>query len=185
MRERLQKRAHAGRFFVLACAVAGTPLAGSVATFTFYNRNGASSSLSRVKPRSDGSLPDIADTSMHSPDQMAGPGPSGVDFVPVLSLQALLDAVPTHMRIAFLKIDAQGFDLNIVRSARMDTLRRVDEILAETYLPRIVGTKFEGVENGLREHWIPYMRSVGFQLTNPPENWDRTSSHNALFAQKG
>lgn len=162
LREKHQKGQFPSRFFVINCAIAGNPLAGGFQTFRFFNRAGQSSSLAPIK-RKDGNLPKFA-TFDPNEDQY-GPGPAGVDFVPVLSLENLLSAIPEHLEIPFLKIDTQGFDLAVVKSASRSKLRRVSKIMTETYLPS--SSTYEGVTNELIRDWIPHMRTMGYKLSNP------------------
>lgn len=167
MRETMQKRVHPSNFFVVNAAVSGKPLAGRVATFHHYNSRGASSSLARVKKDEKGKDPSFADRGKHDPSDQYGPGPAGVDFVPVIGLDALLKAIPMEVDIDILKTDAQGFDLDVIKSARRDTLRRVRMIKTETYLPGVAEKRYVGVKNELLKDWIPYMNKIGFRLVNP------------------
>ena len=66
-------------------------------------------------------------------------------------------------------MDAQGFDLEIVKGASRQTLRRVQKIVAKTYLPRVAETRYKGVRNELQRDWVPYMRSVWFELHKPTD----------------
>lgn len=86
----------------------------------------------------------------------------------MLSLDALLKAVPSRVRIRVLKIDAQGYDLGIVKSASVQQLARVERIMAETYLPGIARVRYEGVVNELHRDWMPFMEERGFRLENSP-----------------
>lgn len=165
LREKYQKVDFPHRFFVLPCAMAGADRAGSVSTFHFYNVVGVSSSLSRA-----GKGAEAADWTNHTkfdPTSKYGPGPAAMDYVPVLSLEALLRAVPTDIHIPYLKIDTQGFDFNVIKGASLSQLRRIRRIMSETYLLRIGARRYEINENDLKD-WIPYMRKAGYVLTNPP-----------------
>lgn len=168
LRENYQKRKYPGQFFVINAAIAGPPLASSFSTFNHYNAQGASSSLSKaLKPK--GITPDFANRTTYDPRGHYGPGISGIDFVAVLSLGNVLDAVPSNITVDFLKTDTQGYDLAVIRSAGKQ-LRRVKKIMSETYLKGIAEWRYENVKNDLDRDWMPYMRQSGFRLTNPPGN---------------
>jgi hypothetical protein len=87
--------------FVIVAAISN---ATGFANFFTYNRNGESSTLA--------DLPDAIKLSTHSSkwwaqDKVRPPDVPKVLFVPVLTLAMLLDAVPPHIRVAFLKTDMQ------------------------------------------------------------------------------
>lgn len=166
LREKFQKR-HVSRFFVINCAIAGAPMAGHISTFHHYNKGGMSSSLAEVRTNSRGEVPGFADRSKHDPSDSFGPGHSGLDYVPVLSLETLLNSVPPNIDISFLKTDTQGFDFAVIKSASRKSLRRVKKIMTETYLTGIERTRYRNVDNDLKKDWIPYMEEMGFDLSNP------------------
>jgi len=173
LRERHQKTLHPSRFFVIACAIGGPPLAGGLATFRHYNL-GVSSSLAPARRDALGRLPGFAKTGDDARGAGEfGPGEGGIDFVPVLSLEALLKAVPSRVEVEMLKTDAQGFDLSVVMSARRETLRRVGRIVSETYLPGVAERRYSGVRNELYRDWMPYMGQVGFRLVNEVHGSDK------------
>lgn len=167
LREMFQKQRHVSRFFVINCAIAGAPMAGHISTFHHYNKGGMSSSLAEVRTNSKGKVPGFADRKRFDPSDNFGPGPAGMDYVPVLSLEALLSAVPPHVSIPLLKTDTQGFDFAVIKSASPKSLRRVKKIITETYLTGIERTRYQNVHNDLKKDWIPYMKEVGFELSNP------------------
>lgn len=169
LRETFQKDPElVNRFYVINCAIAGAPLANSFSVFHHYNKRGMSSSLSTIKTP-EGNLPRYANRSVHDPSENFGPGPGGFDFVPVLSLDAVLDGVPREVQIDFLKTDTQGFDLQVIKSASRGNLRRLRKIKSETYLPQAEQTRYEGATNDLYRDWVPYMKKMGFRLTNPTD----------------
>lgn len=167
LREKHQKNGYPHRFFVVNCAVAGPPLAGGLASFHYYNAAGGSSSLSEARDEAVGRQAWTNRTAF-DPSDTYGPGPAAVDFVPVLSLETVLAAVPTNVSIDFLKTDTQGYDLAVIRSASRLQLRRVRMLTTETYLKGAGNAKYKNVKNDLVD-WIPYMRTMGFRLTNPPQ----------------
>lgn len=184
LRETYQKNSsYAGRFFTLCAAISGKPLSGRVASFRHYNDFGQSSSLSKVlnaslKDKSYGRSVSWSHPSRTATNRPDGPGPSGIDFVPVLSLGNLLMAVPSHVSIPLLKTDAQGHDLNIIKSSPIGVLRRVDRIRSEVYLGNIKELRYQGVNNDL-EDWRVYMRKAGYKLmddapTGKSREWDAT-----------
>lgn len=167
LREEYQKKRYVSRFFVINAAIAGPPHAGHFLTFNHYNVDGASSSLSTALEGPKGRPQSFANRKTFDPSKHYGPGPAGVDFVPVLSLEALLRAVPKNVKIPFLKTDTQGFDLAVVKSAKMGSLRRVGKIMTETYLPGIEKVRYQNVKNDLGRDWMPFMKRIGFKLSNP------------------
>lgn len=167
LRETFQKRLYPRNFFVLNCAVSSPPLAGRVATFHYYNDAGMSSSLSRATQaaRKQEDWARVTDSNMLR--SAYGPGAGGMDFVAVVSLQTVLDAVPDGVNVEFLKTDTQGHDLAVVKSARPETLRRVGKLMMELYAGDSIGAvRYEGVRNSLNEA-TKYLEGVGFRLTNP------------------
>lgn len=166
LRETFQKKLYAHRFFVLNCAVSGPPLAGRIATFHFFNRRGMSSSLSKLHKEMS-KVPVWANPDNFSPKDPYGPGPVGMDIVPVITLNSILSSVPKNVSIPFLKTDTQGHDFAVIKSASIANLRRVKKIMTETYLPGVARTRYHGVQNDISD-WIPYMRQAGYRLMNPP-----------------
>lgn len=179
LRETFQKVKYPSRFFVLNCAVAGHENTG-VATFNFYNHDGVSSSLALATHMND-KLPGYANRSRYTPTEKFGPGPAAIDFVPVISFDTILKAIPKRIAIDYLLVDAQGFDLQIIKSASPQQLRRIPKITSETYLEHFEPT-YQGVENALPQ-WIKYMNSIGYKLENPPpETSDgKWREHNAIW----
>lgn len=180
LREKHQKRGYPHRFFVMNCAVAGPPLAGGLAAFHYYNSAGGSSSLSEARDEAVGRQ-HWTNRTAFDPSDTYGPGPAAVDFVPVVSLESVLAAVPRNVSIDFLKTDTQGYDLSVVRSASREQLRRVRTLTTETYLKGAADVKYKNVQNNL-EDWIPYMKSIGFRLTNPPPP-DQRNEHDAQWVR--
>lgn len=146
-------RAHPHRFFVIAAALAGEPHVG-FRSLHVYNRGGESSSLAAARP-------DRPWAAVGADRRLGG----GVEFVPVLTLGRLLRAIPAGVAIPLLKIDAQGFDLTIIKSADRSALRRVDRVMAEVYENNKNYQLPDGVVNDLHA-WVPHMARMGFALVN-------------------
>lgn len=182
LREEYQKKRYVSRFFVINAAIAGPPHTGRFLTFNHYNVDGASSSLSSALEDARGRPQSFANRKSFDPSAHYGPGPAGVDFVPVLPLEALLRAVPSDVDIPYLKTDTQGFDLEVVKSASVKSLRRVGKIMSETYLPGIAKVRYRNVRNELGRDWIPYMKKVGFGLTNPTNR--EMDEYDAVWVRK-
>lgn len=156
------KNSYPGQFFVVNSALSSAPIAGSFANFHFYNRNGLSSSLSQaIRPTWNSKK--IYDSSF---------GSAGIDIVPVLSLGTLLNAIPNNITISLLKTDTQGHDFSVVQSATTQQLQMIEKIISETYLADHRHT-YQGVQNDLEKDWIPFMSSIGFRLSNPPDSLNR------------
>ena len=86
--------------------------------------------------------------------------------VPVISMRTILEWLPTSVRIAHAKIDAQGYDLRVAKSAG-DGLSRIEsltmEVTADTlHLPYSGADKCMDVVN--------YLQSVGFEATHAHRN---------------
>lgn len=160
LRQEYQVRNHSGRFFIVNTAVSGGELAYSLAAFNFYNSDGRSSSLSAAAANDTWADREVFDPSR----KKYGPGEHGADFVTVLPLETLLQAIPSAVEIMLLKIDTQGHDFSVITSARVETVRRTLAVKAETYLPESAGKFYRGVSNDLFKDWIPYMKSIGFEL---------------------
>lgn len=175
LRETRQKK-HPGRIFVINCAVAGAPLAGSFHSFHSFNKDGLSSSLAQPARSKMGDLPSWA--TGPAVNITYGPGAGGVDFVPVLSLDSLLDAIPNRIEISFLKTDTQGFDFKVVQSAKRTKLRRIKMLMTETYMDKAL---YVDVQNDLETDWIPHMRKMGFSLDNPPSA--KKTEHDAIWSR--
>lgn len=76
---------------------------------------------------------------------------------PLITLQELLERIPAAVKIRKLKIDAQGMDLSILRSASSDLLiTRVDQIKLETRYPaesRFLYANSDTIVEVLRYMW--------------------------------
>lgn len=53
-----------------------------------------------------------------------------MEHVCTISLARVIDLIPDHLAIELLKVDAQGFDLEVVKSAG-ERLHRIDKIIIE------------------------------------------------------
>lgn len=118
------------------------------ATFHPFNTKGLSSSLSD---------PASQKSSLHWTRQ-----PSTYQsfyVVPVLSMRHLLDAIPPHINILYLKTDMQGHDFVALKSAGA-ALQRVQRVKAETYCKGF--SYYGGVRNSYEQDLLPLMRSLGF-----------------------
>lgn len=165
LRENLQKSNFPNRFFVLSCAIASSLRLG-VSNFFFYNSIGESSSLSMVNPTKGHRV--FQNRARFSPSVPLGPGPTGVDFVPTLTLNMILRVIPKDISIDYLKVDAQGYDLQIIQSAEASELRRIPRIASEVFMPE-QEMDYINVTNGYTE-WVEYMNSIGYDLANVPQN---------------
>lgn len=124
-----------------------------------------SSSLSQAS-KNDG----WADTTKYSPRDEYGPGPVGYDFVPIVSLNSILRSISNEINITLLKVDTQGYDFSIIMSACSTQMKRVSKIISETYVGDANDKLYVDVHNDLYKDWIPYMKNIGFVLSNPPNS---------------
>ena len=133
------------RRYVLAAAVAER---AGLATMYRYN-NGASSSLSKAARDFNEEEP--------RPNVDEWASPQGAPFfVPTVTLEQLLAAIPTSIDILFLKTDLQGYDLAVIKSAG-PSLRRVFKVLSEASLSG-VKRYVDAPPNDFNLHWEPFMR---------------------------
>lgn len=153
------------RFFVLSCAVAKKAKVG-ISNFHFYNAAGQSSSLSPVNPKEGHSI--FTNRTAYNPSEVYGPGQSAIDFVPTITLDMILASIPDHITIEMLKVDAQGYDLEIIKSAHQDRLRKIPRIYSEVFMP-LRENDYLNISNGYNE-WLKYMKTVGCTLLNVPKN---------------
>ena len=117
-----------------------------------FNGNGMSSSLNRPV--------DSTRDWVWKPD-----GYNVVDIVPVLTLQMLLAAVPEHIEILLLKTDMQGNDFSALKSAKSN-LRRVKKVQSECWCGGFA--HYAGVMNDYHKDFEPYMKGLGFSVTEDP-----------------
>lgn len=96
--------------------------------------------------------------SKYDPSAQNGPGPFPTDFVPTLTLNMVLQSISKDISIDFLKIDAQGHDLEIIKSANPEELRRVPRISTEVFLERREHV-YKNISNSFPD-WIDYMSSI-------------------------
>ena len=83
--------------------------------------------------------------------------------VPTLTLEAALGLAPAHLPIAKLKLDAQGLDLKLLRSARPAALQRVASLELEV-VKKGCPTLYVGQETHERADAL--LTSLGFKATS-------------------
>lgn len=85
-----------------------------------------------------------------------------VTKVPVLRLQDVLERIPPHVHVEFLKTDVQGHDLQVLKSAG-ELIRRVERIQAEVINERI----YDGdgaLRPGTEAEFVAYLQGKGFEF---------------------
>ena len=83
-------------------------------------------------------------------------------MVPVIPLSFLMRIIPKEIEISFLKIDAQGFDIDVLKGAGMEVKRaRFVQVEAQT---SEAGMKQIGTRKNHIDNHIKYMGSMGFKL---------------------
>lgn len=100
--------------------------------------------------------------------------------VPTIRMETILKMIPSQLEVELLKIDAQGFDVQVAKSAG-NQIRRVRRLILECQdvarndpllLYKGAGTKADAVE---------YMRSVGFVLDSCEVNNEVIKEINCVF----
>jgi FkbM family methyltransferase len=82
--------------------------------------------------------------------------------VPVLRLEDVLSAIPGHLDIEYLKIDVQGVDLQVLKSAG-EQLRRVGRVRVEVEARRVY-KDVAGEAAGTEQQTVDYMSRMGFRF---------------------
>ena len=133
------------QLMVVHAAVAATP---GLTSMYVYNNNGESSSLSKVAIKSFWN---------------SGKNDGKVHVVPLLTLQQIIQAIPPHVQIPYIKTDMQGHDFAAVSAAGTNLFKRgVDYLFTEVYFND--EASYKGVHNDLCRDWWPYMQTVGYEL---------------------
>ena len=144
------------RFLINKIALSDTPYAK---TMEFYNTHKDCGTSSLYKPIDE----------MSKDGQ--GFGDFSIDKVPVISLKMVLERIskirfPT---IGYIKIDAQGADLDIIKSAGDQLKERIVWLTAEAD-----GWQYEGANNCTEVNMDEYMTSQGFERVKHPNTQDPT-----------
>jgi hypothetical protein len=113
-----------------------------------FNHDGVSASLSDAT---------------HDSFWNTGENRGGMEYVTIMPMDMLLNSIPEHIDIVWLKTDMQGFDLEAIKSAGR-ALLRVSKLSTEVYCEGL--RTYEGVNNDLALDWMEYMDSIGFDLAN-------------------
>ena len=145
-----------GRFVINKLALSNTPYAK---TMEFYNTHKDCGTSSLYKPIDD-----------RAKDGQ-GFGAFSIDKVPVVSLKMVLERIdktrfPT---IGYVKIDAQGADLDIIKSAGDQLKERIVWLTAEAD-----GWQYEGASTCTEKNMDDYMISQGFERVTHPNTQDPT-----------
>lgn len=100
-----------------------------------------------------------------------GMGPSDEISVSVIPLKIFFDNFPWDRfeYIEYIKIDTQGSDLNVLKSAGDYLKERVVFVTAEPD-----GWQYNGAEECTKENIINYMESIDFEFINHPNTSDPT-----------
>lgn len=163
------------RVYVVTAAIAGTV---GFANFFSYNFNGESSSLTEMveedKAKSSG---------WWAADTLREKGYPPVNFVPVLTMRMLLEAIPEELEVILLKTDMQGYDFTAVSTAG-DALLRVKQLYSEVnchgfaYNPSAPGNDFDVV-------WANYMAGMHYSLSPTVHCPANPCESNALWTRPG
>lgn len=111
------------------------------------------------------------------------PSKLGPVEVQVVSLASILRILPTGMQVSFLKVDAQGGDLAVLRSAGED-LHRVRRLQVEVQdLPHGDPRMLYGVAQPNKQDVIDYLAQHGFVLDFCSPNTEEVKEENCLFVR--
>jgi len=140
-------RTHPQIYVVPAAVVAVS--GGSLVSMYTYNQNGVSSSLSKASTTDQ----------FWNNNKNRGDGKS--KLVPSLTLETILQSIPVHIDIPYIKTDMQGYDFAAVRAGRTALLERgIKNIETETVWND--SYQYEDVYNDLCRDWLPYMTELGY-----------------------
>jgi hypothetical protein len=135
-----------GRTHVVVTAIAGGP--PRFHSMRIFNQEGVSSSLAAPS---------------HDSFWNTGNNRGAVEHVTVMPMDMLLNSIPEHIDIVWLKTDMQGFDFEAIKSAGRDLLR-VSKLSTEVHCEGL--QSYAGVKNDLALDWMEYMDAIGFDLAN-------------------
>jgi hypothetical protein len=135
-----------GRTHVIVTAIAGGP--PRFQSMRIFNQDGQSTSLAAPS---------------HDSWWNTGNNRGGVEHVTVMPMDMLLNSIPEHIDIVWLKTDMQGFDLEAIKSAGRKLLR-VWKLTTEVHCTGL--QSYAGAKNDLALDWLEYMDSIGFDLAN-------------------
>lgn len=97
---------------------------------------------------------------LNSTEDGASPRQDGfMSLVPTVTMHSVLNSIPDHVRIPYLKTDMQGADFSALRSVG-DLLRRIPWIASEVWHHNSV--MYKGFDNDFCRHWLPHMTSMGY-----------------------
>ena len=133
-----------GTSIVIPAAVSDVP---GYKNITFYNSNGVSSSFAEPNKKLPWNSDSVRDGKILT--------------VRVFTLNQILDWIPEHIPIKHLKIDIQGYDYLVVSNTNIEKLNRVESLMTEAYM---VESSYKGVKNNVCDHWIPYMKNIGWKI---------------------
>ena len=164
------------RVFVVTAAVSNV---AGFASFFAYNFNGESSSLAQMRDE-DAAAP----SGWWAADNLREKGYAPVNFVPVLTLRMLLEAIPPELEIILLKTDMQGFDFTAVSAVGSAALARVRQVYSEVnchgfaYNPSAPLNDFDAV-------WADFMAQQQFVQDHAVMCPPQPCESNALWTRAG
>jgi FkbM family methyltransferase len=82
-------------------------------------------------------------------------------IVPVITLSSILNAIPSRVKVSFIKTDMQGFDFVAIKAAGQALRDRVTHILNEVWFDDVYSYE---AENDLCRDWLPFMTGLGYVL---------------------
>jgi FkbM family methyltransferase len=114
-----------------------------LAAFHLSSNGGASSSIAKFQ------------------DRVSYLDSKGIAYVPVVRLENILMAIDPKIKVTHIKIDAQGYDLEVIKSAGSQ-LHRFEDIFAEVVINDDLAY-YKDVDNS-RRSWMAFMEQNGYEL---------------------
>jgi FkbM family methyltransferase len=127
------------RLFIIPAAVGNFD---GIASFHLSSNDGGSSSLAQFQDRAK---------KLDSGNRA---------FVPVVRLEHILTQIPSNINVDKIKIDAQGFDLEVIKSAGPQ-ISRFKEIIGEVVANEDLAY-YKDVDNS-KKSWLEFMEANGFK----------------------
>jgi FkbM family methyltransferase len=156
------------RLWIIPVAVSDTI---GFAKMNVYNKDGASSSLAPANDKLEWSK-----SWAHAPKDY-----QQINFVPVIPLSLLLESIPSHIEIVFLKTDMQSYDLRAVKSAEA-ALKQCHSIYSEVYCHGF--QTYAAADNDMANFELLIPQQGFTTITNPCQGTPKESNAHWVHSDK-